>query len=86
MLIICSRQYLSHAICSVLCTPVGDVKVPFLEYFLVYPSQICQVRVLGCRVVGSASEFSQDKIAVRTGPTGQVIGLVVLSLQSMSTF
>ena len=43
----------------------------------------------GCRVVGSANEFSRDKIAVRTGPAGhcfRVIGLVVLSLQSMSSF
>lgn len=51
-------------------TPVGDGKVPFLEGFLVHLHQICQVRVLGCRVVGSASELSQVKIAVRAELTG----------------
>lgn len=73
MLITCSRQYLSHTVCSVLCTPAGDVKAPFLEYSKVHPSQMCQVRVPRCRIVGSESEFSQHTIAVRTAPTGQYL-------------
>lgn len=64
----------SHTICTVLCTPAGDVKAPFLEYSEVHPSQMCQVRVASCRIVGSESEFSQDAVAVRTGPTGQYWG------------
>lgn len=79
---------MSHAFCSVLCTPAGNVEDPFSKHFLVYLNQICQVRVPGYRAAGSSSEFPAAKVVVGGNRTHrsqfQVTGSVVLSFQTTS--
>lgn len=89
ILIICSRQYVSHAICSVLCTPARNAKDPFSKHFLIHLNQISQVRVPEYRAAGSSSEFPPAKVAVGRNRTHrsqfQVTGSVVLSFQTTSS-